>query len=67
MRKHAASSILKMLISSMLVIAFLFNLSGCFASDAPNNDDELTLFTDGEKELKVLQFADLNFGEEGAA
>ena len=68
MRKHAASSILKMLIGSMLVIAFLFNWSGCFASgDAPSNDEELTLFVDREKELKVLQFADLHFGEEGTA
>ena len=53
------------LLSLVLILAVLANCAGCFIFSDKKDNGELTLFTDGEKELKVLQFSDMHFGVEG--
>lgn len=60
-----ASQIGKLLPILLLALLLLFSFVGC-ASPAPTSEDEeITLFMNNDGELRVLQFADLHFGEEG--
>jgi predicted MPP superfamily phosphohydrolase len=52
---------LKLLITIGFGFIFIFSFLGCKVAD----DDELILWHNQNDELKVLQFADLHFGEEG--
>ena len=58
-------AIYRAFLSLILILVVLVNCTGCFVPSDKGESDELTLFTDGEKELKVLQFADMHFGVEG--
>jgi hypothetical protein len=55
MENRGVNSILKMLIGSMLIITFLFNLSVCFTFDVLSKEDELTLWMDRENLKGNLQ------------
>ena len=61
-------SIVKIFVSALLVLTLVLGFTGCFAfPHIEKTEIEETLFVDGEKPIKVLQFADLHFGVEGSA
>ncbi len=57
--------ITKAILATALIFVLLFGCAGC--TPASENDDEIALFVQQGKPVKVLQFADLHFGVEGTA
>ncbi len=62
--KSIVCEINKVTVSIALILIVLFNCTSCFIPSKSDNE-ELVLYMDRESELRVLQFADLHFGEEG--
>ena len=56
----------KTFLCSLILLSILFSTTACFV---PKDDEHygISLFVDGDKAWKVLQFSDLHFGVEGSA
>ena len=59
--------IIKSFLIFLLTLGIFLNCTGCFLSSlfTFSEDKELILFVNSKEKIKVLQFADLHFGEEG--
>ena len=66
--KQFPFSTFKIIFSLLLISVFLMGCIGCHPMLSPSEEDgdeELVLLTQRDQKLKVLQFTDMHFGEEG--